>query len=92
MTFPPPEPLVLWRFVNGRQEAYCVLQQHPSDGLEVRYIFNGAELIGVVSQDIEEIQQRAQQWRMRLVAQGWSEGHRRPDVRTVRFRRAGAKA
>jgi hypothetical protein len=83
---------MLWRFVNGRQEAYCLLQHHPTAGLEVRYIYNGVQLIGVVSQDVDELQQRAQQWRTRLVAEGWSEGERRAQSGSVKVRRAGAKA
>lgn len=82
---------MLWRYVNGRQEAYCLLQHHPTEGLEVKYIFNGAQLIGLVSQDVDELQQRSQEWRMGLVAQGWSEGKREPQAGVIKTRRVGVK-
>jgi hypothetical protein len=61
---------VLWRFLSGTQEAFCLLQPHPI-GMELRYIFNGVQLIGVVSPNVEELLERAEQWRLRLVAEGW---------------------
>lgn len=88
------ESEILWRFLNGRQEAYCVLRPHPTAGMEVLYVYNGVHLIGVVSSDIDELRQRALQWRMRLVAEGWLEGERRlrPAAAPLKVRRAGAKA
>ena len=54
----PPDPLglpaegtsspVLWRFLNGTREAFCLLQPHPI-GFELRYMLDGVQLIGVVS-------------------------------------------
>jgi hypothetical protein len=67
-----PESPVLWHYRNGSQEAYCLLQPHPI-GQELRYIFNDVQLIGVVSPDADELRQRAEQWRVRLVAEGWDE-------------------
>jgi hypothetical protein len=87
----PSEPQILWRFVNGRQDAYCVLQTHPTAGLELRYIYNGVQLIGVVSPDADELQQRAQQWRLRLVAEGWTEADRRSKPSPFKAPRAGVK-
>lgn len=96
MSFPPFEPHILWRFLNGSQEAYCVLQPHPTQGLEVQYVFNGVQLIGVVSSDVDELQERAEQWRIRLLADGWRMAERRIDrlvqPTSVRVHRAGAKA
>lgn len=84
------ESEILWRCSHGRDEAYCVLQPHPTAGMEVLYIYNRVHLIGVVSTDVEELRQRAQQWRLRLVTEGWSEGE--PVVRPpLKIRRAGAK-
>ncbi len=71
------------------------MQPHPTAGMEMLYFYNGVRLIGVVSTDLEELRQRAQQWRMRLVAEGWSEAERRvrpgPIAAPVKVRRAGAK-
>ncbi len=73
MTVPTPiELYTLWRFVKDAREARCVLFQHPS-GLEVRYFFNGVVLIGMVSGDEQILLERARQWRLRLVAEGWQE-------------------
>jgi hypothetical protein len=93
MTVPIAESDILWRFLNGRQEAYCVMRPHPTAGMEVLYVYNGVHLIGVVSTDLDELHQRARQWRMRLVAEGWVEGERRlrPETPTLKSRRAGAK-
>ena len=66
-----PAP-VLWRFLNGPREAYCLLQPHPI-GYELRYMLDGVQLIGVVSTDVNELRQRAEQWRGRLVLEGWAE-------------------
>jgi hypothetical protein len=70
------------------------MQPHPTAGMEVLYFYNGVRLIGVVSSDVDELRQRALQWRMRLVTEGWSEAERR--VRpvpqsTLKVRRAGGK-
>jgi hypothetical protein len=66
-----PAP-VLWRFLNGTREAFCLLQPHPI-GFELRYMLDGVQLIGVVSTDVVELRQRAEQWRSRLVLEGWAE-------------------
>jgi hypothetical protein len=66
-----PAP-VLWRFLNGAREAFCLLQPHPI-GFELRYMLDGVQLIGVVSTDVAELRQRAEQWRGRLVLEGWAE-------------------
>jgi hypothetical protein len=66
-----PTP-VLWRFLNGPREAFCLLQPHPI-GHELRYMLDGVQLIGVVSTDVGELRQRAEQWRGRLVLEGWAE-------------------
>jgi hypothetical protein len=70
---PPP---VLWRFLNGTREAYCLLHPHPI-GFELRYMLDGVQLIGVVSTDVAELRQRAEQWRSRLVLDGWAEAEAR---------------
>ncbi|HEY8550124.1 MAG TPA: hypothetical protein VIL35_09235 [Vicinamibacterales bacterium] len=67
---------VLWRFLSGDQEAFCIIQPHPS-GHELRYIFNGVQLIGVVSANWSELHDRAHQWRQRLLAEGWIEAEPR---------------
>src|SRR5829696_3757707 len=66
---PPP---VVWRFLNGTREAFCLLHPHPI-GFELRYMLDGVQLIGVVSTDVAELRQRAEQWRGRLVLEGWAE-------------------
>jgi hypothetical protein len=63
---------VLWRFLNGTREAFCLLQPHPI-GFELRYMLDGVQLIGVVSTDVAELRQRAEQWRGRLIVEGWAE-------------------
>jgi hypothetical protein len=63
---------VLWRFLNGPREAFCLLHPHPI-GFELRYMLDGVQLIGVVSTDVAELRQRAEQWRGRLVLEGWAE-------------------
>ena len=68
---------VLWRFLNGTREAYGLLQPHPI-GYELRYMLDGGQLIGVVSTDVNELRQRADQWRSRLVLEGWAEVEARP--------------
>jgi hypothetical protein len=68
---------VLWRFLNGNREAYCLLHPHPI-GHELRYMLDGVQLIGVVSTDVAELRQRADQWRGRLVLDGWAEAEARP--------------
>jgi len=58
--------------------------------MEVLYVYNGVHLIGVVSTDLDELRQRAQLWRMRLVTEGWVEAE--PRLQTpIKSRRAGAK-
>ena len=36
-------------------------------------MLDGVQLIGVVSTDVAELRQRAEQWRGRLVLEGWAE-------------------
>jgi hypothetical protein len=67
-----PEATTLWRFAKSQRHAYCTLAPHP-DGFQLRYIFNGAVLIGMVSPDHAQLLERAHQWRLRLVADGWVE-------------------
>jgi hypothetical protein len=62
----------LWRFIKQDKEARCVLLRHPA-GLEMRYVFNGVVLMGMVSGDEGLLMERAHQWRLRLVADGWDE-------------------
>lgn len=62
----------LWRFIKDRRDAHCILLPHP-DGFELRYIFNGEVLIGAVTDDRASLLERARQWRLRLVADGWME-------------------
>lgn len=71
-----PSP-VLWRFLNGNREASCLLHPHPI-GYELRYMLDAVQLIGVVSTDVAELRQRAEQWRARLVLDGWAEVEARP--------------
>jgi hypothetical protein len=61
-----------WRFIKDGREARCVLLPHPS-GLELRYLFNGMVLMGVVAESEDGLRERARQWRLRLVAEGWEE-------------------
>lgn len=98
MSVSTAEAEILWRFLKGSHEAYCAIQPHPTAGTEVLYVYNGVRLIGVVSSDDDELRQRAQQWRLRLVAEGWREAERRvrsapvaPPPMKLRVRRAGAK-
>ena len=63
----------LWRFSKQDREARCVLLRHPA-GLEMRYVFNGVVLIGMVSGDEGLLMERAHQWRLRLVADGCAVG------------------
>jgi hypothetical protein len=62
----------LWRFAKSQRHAFCTLSPHP-DGFQLRYVFNGAVLIGMVSPDHGQLLERARQWRLRLVADGWME-------------------
>lgn len=71
------QPPILWRFLNGTREAYGILQPHPI-GYELRYMLDGVQLIGVVSTDVNELRQRAEQWRNRLILEGWAEVEARP--------------
>jgi hypothetical protein len=64
--------LTLWRFIKDRRDAHCILMVHP-EGYEMRYVFNGVVLIGMVTRDQEPLLERAHQWRLRLVAEGWDE-------------------
>ena len=67
-----PEVTTLWRFAKNQRHAHCSLAPHP-EGFQLRYIFNGAVLIGMVSPDHGQLLERARQWRLRLVADGWVE-------------------
>jgi hypothetical protein len=40
-------------------------------------MLDGVQLIGVVSTDVAELRQRAEQWRSRLVLDGWAEAEPR---------------
>lgn len=62
----------LWRFTKQEREARCVLLKHPA-GMEMRYVFNGVVLMGMVSGEERLLLERAHQWRLRLVAEGWEE-------------------
>jgi hypothetical protein len=68
----PNELSMLWRFTKESRDAHCLMLSHP-DGFEVKYFFNGAVLIGMVSADRAHLLERARQWRLRLVADGWVE-------------------
>jgi hypothetical protein len=80
----------LWRFSKQDREARCVLLRHPA-GLEMRYVFNGVVLIGMVSGDEGLLMERAHQWRLRLVADGWDEVEQNPGAveNAVQAARAG---
>ena len=69
----------LWRFIKQDREARCVLLRHPA-GLEMRYVFNGVVLMGMVSGDEGLLLERAHQWRLRLVADGWDELEQNPSA------------
>lgn len=69
----PYELSTYWRFIKDGREARCVLLPHPSGGLELRYLFNGSVLMGVVAPVEQDLRERARQWRLRLVAEGWME-------------------
>ncbi len=78
MNVPPHSELsTLWRFTKQDREARCVLLRHPA-GLEMRYVFNSVVLIGMVSGDEGLLLERAYQWRLRLVADGWEEVEQNP--------------
>ena len=82
-------PPMLWRFLNGPREAFCLLHPHPI-GFELRYMLDGVQLIGVVSTDVAELRQRAEQWRGRLVLEGWAEVEARVQP-FARVRTTGAR-
>jgi 6-phosphogluconate dehydrogenase (decarboxylating) len=84
------DPNTLWRFVHGRDDAWCVLAPHPS-GHELRYVFNGVELMGVVSENLDDLKQRALEWRVRLVAEGWTEIDPHADATAVRLAKRSGK-
>lgn len=85
-----PEATTLWRFVKNTRQAFCTLAPHP-DGFQLRYVFNGAVLIGMVSPDHGQLIERARQWRLRLVGDGWSEEQATPLAASAR-RSASAAA
>jgi len=76
----PDYSSTLWRFTKDRRDAHCILLPHP-DGYELRYIFNGDVLIGAVTDDRSALLERARQWRLRLVADGWIEVEQRAALR-----------
>jgi hypothetical protein len=79
-----PESTTLWRFAKNQRHAYCTLAPHP-EGFQLRYVFNGAVLIGMVSPDHSQLLERARQWRLRLVGDGWVETeHATPLVASAR--------
>jgi hypothetical protein len=87
---PITEATVLWRFLSGGgPEAYCSIAPHPI-GHELRYVFNGVQLIGVVGSDIEQLEERSNQWKDRLRSDGWAEATPRMSVRPVLAGRVGA--
>lgn len=69
---PEAPATTLWRFAKLQRQAYCTLAPHP-EGFQLRYIFNGTVLIGMVSPDHAQLLERAHQWRLRLVGDGWME-------------------
>jgi hypothetical protein len=71
----PDAATILWRFAKNQRHAYCTLAPHP-EGFQLRYVFNGAVLIGMVSPDHSQLLERARQWRLRLVGDGWVETER----------------
>jgi hypothetical protein len=82
---------VLWRFAKSQRHAYCTLAPHP-DGFQLRYVFNGAILIGMVSPDHAQLLERARQWRLRLVGDGWMETERATPLEASVRRSASAGA
>jgi hypothetical protein len=81
---PEPVSTTLWRFAKNQRHAYCTLAPHP-EGFQLRYVFNGAVLIGMVSPDHAQLLERARQWRLRLVGDGWEETEQaRPLVASAR--------
>jgi hypothetical protein len=79
-----PEATTLWRFAKSQRHAHCTLSPHP-EGFQLRYVFNGAILIGMVSHDHSQLLERARQWRLRLVGDGWVETeHAKPALASVR--------
>ncbi len=86
-----PEATTLWRFTKIQRHAFCTLAPHP-DGFQLRYVFNGAILIGMVSPDHGHLLERARQWRLRLVADGWMETERATPLEASVRRSASAGA
>jgi hypothetical protein len=85
---PISEATVLWRFLSAGEEAYCIFAPHPI-GHEIRYVFNGVQLIGVVARDLAQLEERANEWKDRLRHGGWSEAEPRATV-NLQVRYAGA--
>ena len=83
---PVPRPLAV---PQRNAEAYCLLHPHPI-GFELRYMLDGVQLIGVVSTDVAELRQRAEQWRARLVLDGWAEVEARAAALRASVRTTGA--
>jgi hypothetical protein len=82
----------LWRFAKNQRHAFCTLAPHP-EGFQLRYVFNGAVLIGMVSPDHSQLLERARQWRLRLVGDGWLETERAtpPEASVRKSASAGAR-
>jgi hypothetical protein len=87
----PEAATTLWRFAKNQRDAYCTLAPHP-EGFQLRYVFNGAILIGMVSPDHAQLLERARQWRLRLVADGWLETERATPLEASVRRSASAGA
>ncbi len=85
---PISETTVLWRFLSGGQEAYCIIAPHAI-GHEIRYVFNGVQLIGIVARDLEQLEERANEWKDRLRNGGWSEADPRAKM-TPQVQHVGA--
>ena len=59
--------------LRRRTACYC---PHPI-GQEIQYFFNGVQLIGLVSDDAAELEERSEHWKARLLAEGWLEAEPR---------------
>ena len=88
---PEPTATTLWRFAKSQRQAYCTLAPHP-EGFQLRYIFNGTVLIGMVSPDHAQLLERAHQWRLRLVGDGWVETEQATPLAASARRSASAGA
>jgi hypothetical protein len=90
-SIPEASATTLWRFAKNQRHAYCSLAAHP-EGFQLRYVFNGTVLIGMVSPDHAQLLERAHQWRLRLVADGWIETEQATPLAASARRSASAAA